>query len=275
VSEIDFPVRLVEALLFASAKPLSEEELATRLPADTDVKAALASLAEHYAGRGVELTAVAGGWAIRTAPDLAAALRITVEVPRRLSRAAIEALAIIAYHQPATRAEVEEIRGVALSKGTLDVLLEAGWIKPRGHKQTPGRPALWVTTDEFLIHFGLASVDDLPGVEELKAAGLLDRRPAMTTIAMHEGERDLPGDEDTEDAEVQAERDAAATGDIAAVAALEAEAEAEGSADDQGDDQGDEPDEDEDADEDEDDEDDAGGTNAAAGIAAATVGEPV
>ncbi|MEJ0070209.1 MAG: SMC-Scp complex subunit ScpB [Pseudomonadota bacterium] len=230
MSEIDFPVRLVEALLFASAKPLTEEELAERLPADTDIKAALAQLGELYAGRGVALTAVAGGWAIRTAPDLAAALRITVEVPRKLSRAAMEALAIIAYHQPATRAEVEEIRGVALSRGTLDVLLEVGWIKPRGHKQTPGRPALWVTTDEFLIHFGLASVDDLPGVEELKAAGLLDRRPAMTTLAMREDEKHQPGDEDTEDAEVQAERDAAVEGDVAAEAALEAEAEAEAEA---------------------------------------------
>jgi segregation and condensation protein B len=267
VSDIDFPVRLVEALLFASPKPLSEEELATRLPADTDLKAVLARLAESYEGRGVALTEVAGGWAIRTAPDLAAALRITVEVPRRLSRAAMEALAIVAYHQPVTRAEVEEIRGVALSRGTLDVLLEVGWIKPRGHKQTPGRPALWVTTDEFLIHFGLASVDDLPGVEELKAAGLLDRRPAMTTLAMREGEKAQPGDEDTEDAEVQAERDAAIARDAEAVAAIEAEADhaVPADADDEADE---EPDED-------DDEDDEGGANAAAGIAAASVGEPV
>jgi segregation and condensation protein B len=266
VSEIDFPVRLVEALLFASAKPLSEEELAERLPADTDIKAALAQLSEHYAGHGIALTEVAGGWAIRTAPDLAAALRISVEVPRKLSRAAMEALAIIAYHQPATRAEVEEIRGVALSRGTLDVLLEVGWIKPRGHKQTPGRPALWVTTDEFLIHFGLASVDDLPGVEELKAAGLLDRRPNMTTLAMREDEKGEPGDEDTEDQEVQAERDAAAADDAAAVAALEAEAETET--------HDDESDEDEDSEDDED-EDDEGAANAASGIAAAAVGEPV
>jgi segregation and condensation protein B len=269
VSEIDFPVRLVEALLFASPKPLTEAELAERLPADTDIKATLARLAEAYEGRGVALTEVAGGWAIRTAPDLATALRISVEVPRRLSRAAIEALAIVAYHQPVTRAEVEEIRGVALSKGTLDVLLEAGWIKPRGHKQTPGRPALWVTTDEFLNHFGLASVDDLPGVEELKAAGLLDRRPTMTTLAMREDEKTQPGDEDTEDQEVQAERDAAIARDAAAVAAIEAEADAalptEAASDD----------EDEEADDEADEDQDTGGANAAAGIAAASVGEPV
>jgi len=184
VSEIEFPVRLVEALLFASAKPVTEAELAAHLPADTDVKAILARLADDYAGRGVQLIAVADGWAIRTAPDLASALRLTVEVPRKLSRAAIEALAIIAYHQPVTRAEIEDIRGVALSRGSLDQLLEAGWIKPRGHKQTPGRPALWVTTDEFLNHFGLANVGDLPGVEELKAAGLLDQRATFTTLAM-------------------------------------------------------------------------------------------
>jgi segregation and condensation protein B len=267
VSEIEFSVRLVEALLFASPKPLSEDELAERLPADTDIKAVLTRLAETYEGRGIALTAVAGGWAIRTAPDLAASLRITVEVPRRLSRAAMEALAIIAYHQPVTRAEVEEIRGVALSRGTLDVLLEVGWIKPRGHKQTPGRPALWVTTDEFLIHFGLANVDDLPGVEELKAAGLLDRRPAMTTLAMRETEKDRPSDEDAEDAAVQAERDQAAVRDAEAVAAIEAEADAAVPAD--------AADDDEDAADDEDDEDEEGGTNAAAGIAAAAVGEPI
>lgn len=261
MNDIDFTVRLVEALLFASPKPLSEEELAERLPADTDVKAVLAQLAELYAGRGVVLTAVAGGWAIRTAPDLAQALRISVEVPRKLSRAAIEALAIIAYHQPVTRAEVEEIRGVALSRGTLDVLLEASWIKPRGHKQTPGRPALWVTTDEFLMHFGLASVGDLPGVEELKAAGLLDRRPNMTTIAMREDEKAQPEEEDAEAAEIRAERDEAA------VAALEAEAEAEVEPQDEAEDADDEDDDDEDA--------PTRGAAEAAGIAAAAVGEPV
>ena len=265
MSDVAFSVRLVEALLFASTKPLTEDELAARLPADTDIKAVLAELAALYEGRGIALTAVAGGWAIRTAPDLAAALRITVEVPRRLSRAAMEALAIIAYHQPVTRAEIEEIRGVALSRGTLDLLLEVGWIKPRGHKQTPGRPALWVTTDEFLMHFGLANVDDLPGIEELKAAGLLDRRPAMTTIAMREAETGQPEDDSAEEAEIQAERDEAAARDADAVAALEADAEAETPADDDGD---------EDADDEDDDGAHRAGAAETAGIAAAAVGEP-
>jgi segregation and condensation protein B len=248
VSEIDFPVRLVEALLFASAKPLTEAELAAHLPADTDVKAVLGRLAEHYAGRGVQLTEVADGWAIRTAPDLAAALRLTVEVPRRLSRAAVEALAIIAYHQPVTRGEIEEIRGVALSKGTLDLLLEQDWIKPRGHKQTPGRPALWVTTDEFLSHFGLANVRDLPGVEELKAAGLLDRRPTFTTLAMRDEEKDeAPDEADTEAAEIRAERAAAAAAE----------------------------DDDDESDDDEHEDSDDDGASSAAGIAAAGVEEPL
>ena len=249
MSEIEFPVRLVEALLFASAKPVTEAELAAHLPVNTDVKAILARLAEDYAGRGVQLIEVAGGWAIRTAPDLASALRLTVEVPRRLSRAAVEALAIIAYHQPVTRAEIEEIRGVALSRGSLDQLLEAGWIKPRGHKQTPGRPALWVTTDEFLGHFGLANVGDLPGVEELKAAGLLDRRPTFTTLAMREDDKaaDEPDEASAEEAAVRAER--------AAAAAAEADAD-------------DEPDDEEDDDADD-------GATTAAGIAAAGVEEPI
>jgi segregation and condensation protein B len=247
VSEIEFPVRLVEALLFASAKPVTEAELAAHLPADADLKAILARLAEDYAGRGIQLTEVAGGWAIRTAPDLASVLRLTVEVPRRLSLAAIEALAIIAYHQPVTRAEIEEIRGVALSRGSLDQLLEAGWIKPRGHKQTPGRPALWVTTEEFLSHFGLANVGDLPGVEELRAAGLLDRRPTFTTLAMRDDEKpeEEPDEVAAEEAAVRAERAAAA------------------SADEDDDEPGDEAD----------DEDDGG--TAAAGIAAAGVEEPL
>jgi segregation and condensation protein B len=269
VSDIEFTVRLVEALLFASQKPLSEEDLAGRLPEGTDVKAVLAQIAEQYADRGVVLTEVAGGWAIRTAPDLAQALRISVEVPRKLSRAAIEALSIIAYHQPVTRGEIEEIRGVALSKGSLEQLLEAGWIKPRGHKQTPGRPGLWVTTDEFLLHFGLASVDDLPGVEELKAAGLLDRRPSFTTLAMREDEKgtDEPGD--TEEAEVRAERDEAAAAELDAEdeeAELEA---ADGEDDDEGEDGDDEDDDDED------DDDDLDSSSRAADIAASPVREPV
>ncbi len=175
-------VRLVEALLFASAKPLTEAALAERLPSGTDVKSILRELAERYEGHGVVLKAVAGGWAFRTAPDLAARLRGEVAEPRRLSRAAIETLAIVAYHQPVTRPEIEQIRGVATSKGTLDQLLEVGWVRPGRRRQTPGRPLTWITTPEFLDHFGLVSTGDLPGLEDLAAAGLIDRGPAVATL---------------------------------------------------------------------------------------------
>ncbi len=182
-----FVKRAVEALLFASAAPLGEGDLAERLPEGADVRAALSALAADYAGRGIVLMPVGGGWAFRTAPDLGTVLRAGVAPPRKLSRAQLEALAIIAYHEPVTRAEVEEIRGVALSKGTLDGLLEAGWIRPRGRRKVPGRPMTWGTTPEFLDHFGLASRDALPGIEELRAAGLLDRRPGVT-LAMRQEE---------------------------------------------------------------------------------------
>lgn len=176
-------VRLIEALLFASAEPLDERSLQAHLPADADVRPILAVLAETYAGRGVELVRRGDRWAFRTAADLAQSLVVEQQVERKLSRAAIETLSIIAYHQPVTRAEIEEIRGVALSKGTLDVLFEAGWIRPRGRRQTPGRPMLWATTPGFLDHFGLIALDDLPGVEELKAAGLLDSRPVLSSYS--------------------------------------------------------------------------------------------
>lgn len=166
--------RMIEALLFASAEPLSEADLRTHLPEDLDVSAILEKLAEDYAPRGVNLIKVGGKWLFRTAPDLAFLLRKELEEPRRLSRAAIETLAIIAYHQPVTRAEIEAIRGVSLSKGTLDVLMEAGWVKPRGRKRVPGRPLTFGTTEAFLVHFGLKEIRDLPGIDELKAAGLLD-----------------------------------------------------------------------------------------------------
>src|SRR6267142_5029934 len=159
-------LRLLEALIFAGTQALDEQELADRLPNDADVKRLLADLAEMYAGRGVNLVQVAGGYAFRTAPDLSEKLKIERPVTRKLSRAAIETLAIIAYHQPVTRAEIEEVRGVALSQGTLDKLLEVGWIKPKGRRQTPGRPVTWVTTDAFLAHFGLENLETLPGVEE-------------------------------------------------------------------------------------------------------------
>lgn len=173
-------VRMLEAMLFAATEPVTEASLAQRLPEGTDMPALLNELAAQYTGHGIELIQVAGKWAFRTAPDLAGALNIEINVTRKLSRAAVETLAIIAYHQPITRGEIEEIRGVALSKGTLDVLLEIGWIRPVGRRRTPGRPVTWGTSGNFLDHFNLNDLADLPGVDELKAAGLLDTRPVRT-----------------------------------------------------------------------------------------------
>ena len=181
-------LRLLEALLFAAAEPLDEATLAARLPDGADLPALLAALAEQYANRGVRLVRVGRNWALRTAPDLAPFLRIETRVGRKLSQAAVETLAIIAYHQPVTRAEIEEIRGKSLSRGTLDLLLEAGWVRPKGRRRTPGRPVTWGTSDTFLDHFGLESLEDLPGVDELKAAGLLDARPAIATAVAPAGE---------------------------------------------------------------------------------------
>jgi segregation and condensation protein B len=172
-------LRLLEALLFAAPEPLSEAELALRLGDDADVHALLGALAETYAERGINLVGVAGGWTFRTAPDLASALRSERDVPRRLSRAAVETLAVIAYHQPVTRAEIEAIRGVGLARGTLDRLLESGWVQPKGRREAPGRPLNWVTTPQFLAHFGLESLKELPGIEELRQSGLLDLGPAV------------------------------------------------------------------------------------------------
>lgn len=170
-------LRMVEALLFAASEPLDEKALSSSLPEGANLKALLSELQGLYEGRGVTLVNVAGKWQFRTAPDLAFLLRREKPEQRRLSRAAIETLAIIAYHQPVTRAEIEDIRGVALSKGTLDALMEVGWIKIRGRKRTPGRPVTYGTTDAFLVHFGLESVSHLPGVDELKAAGFLEALP--------------------------------------------------------------------------------------------------
>ncbi|WP_406852058.1 SMC-Scp complex subunit ScpB [Brevundimonas sp. BH3] len=166
--------RRIEALLFAAAAPLSREELSRRLPEGADVSGALTALQQRYAGRGVELDCVAGRYRFRTAEDLGFLMTEEREEPRRLSKAALETLAIIAYHQPCTRAEIESVRGVSLSKGTLDVLLEMGFVRLRGRRRTPGRPVTYGTTDRFLEHFGLAGLYDLPGVQEMKAAGLLD-----------------------------------------------------------------------------------------------------
>jgi segregation and condensation protein B len=190
-------LRLLEALLFAAAEPLDEATLATRLPANTDVRATLQQLQAEYAPRGVNLVQVAGKWSFRTASDLAWLLTKDSVVSRKLSRAAIETLAIVAYHQPVTRVEIEEVRGVAASKGTLDVLLETGWVRPRGRRKAPGRPVTYGTTEAFLSHFGLERLDDLPGLDELKGSGLLDGRlPSGFAVPMPSDDPALRDDED-------------------------------------------------------------------------------
>lgn len=166
--------RSVEAALFAAETPLTVADIAAYVGADVDVKAALADLSARYAGRGVNLVERGGRWHFQTAPDLAHILRREREESRKLSRAGIETLAIIAYHEPVSRAEIESIRGVQISKGTLDVLMEAGWVRPAGRREVPGRPLTYATTPGFLAHFGLEHRRDLPGIEDLKAAGLLD-----------------------------------------------------------------------------------------------------
>jgi segregation and condensation protein B len=175
-------VRITEALLFASAEPLSAEDIALNLPKGSNVLDALATLQHTYAARGVELVQVAGKWMFRTAGDLGYLLNKEASEPRKLSRAALETLSIVAYHQPATRAEIEEIRGVSTAKGTLDVLMELGWVRMRGRRKSPGRPVTYGTTEAFLVHFGLASIEDMPGLDELKGAGLFDTRVQGLTV---------------------------------------------------------------------------------------------
>jgi len=190
-------LRLLEALLFASPEPLDQAALAKRMPEGVDVKVALKQLQEDYAGRGVNLVRIANKWTFRTAGDLAWLMTRESTETRKLSRAAIEMLAIIAYHQPITRVEIEEIRGVATSKGTLDVLLETGWIKPRGRRKTPGRPLTFGTTEAFLSQFSLESLTDLPGLEELKGTGLLDTRlPTGFSVPTPSDDPALREDED-------------------------------------------------------------------------------
>ncbi|WP_448187713.1 SMC-Scp complex subunit ScpB [Azospirillum sp. sgz301742] len=191
-------LRLLEALLFASADPLDEAALGGRLGPDVDVRALLDDLRVHYAPRGVNLVRTGGGWAFRTAPDLAPLMRLEEEVSKKLSRAAIETLAIIAYHQPVTRGEIEQIRSVATSKGTLDILMEHGWIRPGRRRETPGRPLTWITTDHFLDHFGLENLRDLPGLEDLRSAGLLDSRPVLYGVSggVSDGAEPAPAEDD-------------------------------------------------------------------------------
>ena len=189
--------RIAEALVFASAQPVSETYIAARLPRGADVPRIMARLKSLYADRGVHLLQVADHWAFRTAADLSFVVQTDENEVRKLSRAALEVLAIIAYHQPVTRAEIEDIRGVQTSKGTIDVLMEAGWIRFRGRRRTPGRPVTFGTTRDFLDHFGLEELRDLPGLEELKGAGLLSGRiPSNFHIPMPLGDDDLGEDED-------------------------------------------------------------------------------
>lgn len=193
-------LRLLEAVIFASAEPATLEVLARQFGEDVDLPGLLEALKTHYEGRGVNLIEIDGQWGFRTAPDLAPHMKITRQPRRKLPRAAAEVLAIIAYHQPLTRGDIESIRGVETSKGTLDILLELGWIRPGKRRDTPGRPLTWHTTPEFLSHFNIESLKDLPGLDELKAAGLLDPRPVMADLPRESegGAEDdaLPEDED-------------------------------------------------------------------------------
>ncbi|NBW04621.1 MAG: SMC-Scp complex subunit ScpB [Alphaproteobacteria bacterium] len=189
----------VEALIFASDKPVRERELLVHLPDNIAVGDVLALVAKRYdSSSGVELCQVGDSWAFRTRPEIAERLSQHKQIERPLSRAALEVLAIIAYHQPVTRAEIEEIRGISLSKGTMDILLELGWIKPRGRRRTPGRPLTWGTSPAFLDHFGLAEISDLPGMDDLKAAGLL-RKGQILGAMMDHGTDDLEADADESD----------------------------------------------------------------------------
>jgi len=205
-------LRLLEALLFASQTPVDEAAIKARLPEGADIPSLIAELDAHYRGRGVNIVEVAGGWTVRTAPDLGPRLKLVQKISRKLSRAAMETLAIVAYHQPVTRAEIEDIRGVVVSSGTLDLLMEIGWIGPKGRRQTVGRPVTWGTTDAFLLHFGLATAGDLPGIEELRAAGLIGPRPE--TILSETGKlAELPvegADTTASQAEEEAEAEAEA-----------------------------------------------------------------
>ena len=193
----DHSLRIVEAILFAAPHPLSVDEIAAHLPAGTDVALLLLDLQSNYEARGVNIVEVAGKWMLRTAEDLSFLLRREHLEQKKLSRAALETLAIVAYHQPVTRAEIEDIRGVAISRGTLDSLVEIGWVRMRGRRKSPGRPVTYGTTESFLVHFGLSSPGDLPGAAELKAAGLLDSSvPSDFAMPMPKSGDALRDDED-------------------------------------------------------------------------------
>ena len=202
----DPQMRMIEALMFAANEPLDMQSIIARMPDGVDCNALLARMQAEYSTRGINLVRVADKWRLQTAPDLAAILVDERDEPKKLSNAALETLSIIAYHQPVTRAEIEEVRGVAVSRGTLDLLMELDWVGLRGRRRTPGRPVTWGTTDGFLAHFSLERIEDLPGKDELKAAGLLDSRiPADFEVPMPSSDSDmdnlLPIDDDVADGE--------------------------------------------------------------------------
>jgi segregation and condensation protein B len=207
-------MRIAEALLFAAAEPLSEKDIERRMPRGVSAAAVLDALKAHYAARGVNLVRTGDKWMFRTASDLSWLLAAGEVEEKRLSRAALETLAIVAYHQPVTRAEIEDIRGVAISKGTLDLLLETGWVRLRGRRRAPGRPVTYGTTEAFLIHFGLEAISDLPGLEELKGAGLFDGRlPQDFAIPQPAGDGALAEDEDLLEDDIKMHEAAAAAGE--------------------------------------------------------------
>jgi segregation and condensation protein B len=206
-------LRLAEAILFAAREPVSTDEVGARLPDGSDAEEVLKKLQSLYENRGVNIMRPGGKWAFRTAPDLGPRLDLERETQRRLSRAGVETLAVISYHQPITRAEIEEIRGVAVSRGTLDVLLECGWIRPGRRRQTPGRPVTWVTTSEFLNHFGLESLKDLPGLAELREAGLLDTQMSFDVYASRAETDNTEDDQAADDLLTEIEDELEASGD--------------------------------------------------------------
>ncbi len=200
--EIETPLRLLEAILFASSEPMTLEALQEQMNEEAQVPALLEELKAHYAPRGVNLVENDGVWSFRTAPELGPLMKITKQPRRKLPRAASEVLAIIAYHQPVTRGEIESIRGVETSRGTLDILMELGWIRPGKRRETPGRPLTWKTTSEFLSVFNLGSLAELPGFDDLKAAGLLDARPVLATLPA-EGEDAEAAERDDDFADIE------------------------------------------------------------------------
>lgn len=259
VANVDY-LRLIEALLFASPEPLTVNAIRERMPDDADVGGLLMQLQAMYEGRGVVLLNMEGHWAFRTSADLADALSMKKDIQRKLSKAAMETLAIVAYHQPVTRPEIENIRGVAISNGTLDVLMECGWVKPGRRRETPGRPLTWVTSSAFLDHFGLSALSDLPGMDELKSSGLLDARPAIdVTTGNLFGAEDEMLAEDLNDSDIDDEEDDdnydASAEEVEEVAASEEESEDDVSEDEEASDEEDSDEEDSDEDSDYEDED--------------------